>query len=339
MKSNRPCRRRSAVFLLFVAGLGVQLSVSPPATIAAPLRTTLAGGETGKISFQTETLNENQFLTGADKGAPAVISGELSLPREGAGRLPAVILLHPCTGVSPNVEDWAKELNRMGIASFLLDSFSGRGIDEVCTSMSRLSMGSRVVDTYRALEILATHPRIDPSRIALLGFSHGGRVTLQACMKRFRKIRLSPEREFAAYLAFYPGGCNVTLLESTDIGDRPIRIFHGSDDDWTPIGPCRAYIGRLNQAGKDAGLLEYAGAQHAFDIRTAQNKYLPRVVNPSGCFFAEREPGQFANFETGQPYEPNDRCFSRGATIGYDREAHLQSIRDVKTFLQAVFNP
>jgi dienelactone hydrolase len=93
----------------------------------------------------------------------------------------------------------------------------------------------------------------------------------------------------------------------------------------------------LKQAGKDAGLLEYSGAQHAFDIRTAQNKYLPRVVNPSGCFFAEREPGQFVNLETGQPYEPNDRCFSRGATIGYDREAHLQSIRDVKAFLQTVF--
>ena len=236
--------------------------------------------------------------------------------------------------MSPNVEDWAKELNRMGVASFLVDSFTGRGIDEVCTGNSRLGIGSRVVDAYRALEILATHPRIDPSRIALLGFSHGGRVTLQAAMKRFRKNWLPPDREFAAYLALYPGGCNVTLLESTGVGDRPIRIFHGLADDWTPVSQCRTYTERLRQAGKDVELLAYAGAHHGFDIRTAvPDRYLPRVVNASGCIFAEQEPGRFVNLDGGRPHDPQDRCFSRGATIGYHRDAHRQSIRDVKTFL------
>jgi len=330
--------RRLVVVLLAVAGACIHLSVTPAATDAATPVTTLAGGQTGRIHFQAVTLDEKQFLTGAKGGTSAIISGELSLPSQGAGQLPAVVLVHGCAGVSQNVENWAKELNRMGVASFLVDSFSGRGIEEVCTGRFHLSIGSRVVDTYRALEILATHPRIDPSRVALMGFSMGGMVTLQASMKRFQKNWLPTDREFAAYIAFYPGGCNFTFLEDTNVGDRPIRIFHGLADDWTPVGPCKAYIERLRQAGKDGGLLVYAGAYHHFDHQgMVPSKYLPRVLNPSGCSFVEREPGHLVNRDTGRPFDIKDPCISRGATIGYNQDALRQAIQDVKALLQKVF--
>ena len=330
--------RRLVVVLLAVAGVCIYLLVTPAATDAATPVATLAGGQTGRIHFQTVTLDEKQFLTGAKEGTSVIISGELSLPGQGAGQLPAVVLVHGCAGVSSNVENWAKELNRMSVASFIVDSFSGRRIEEVCTGQSDLSIGSRVVDTYRALEILATHPHIDPSRIALMGFSMGGLVTFQASMKRFQKNWLPPGMEFAAYLAFYPGGCNFTFLEDTNVGDHPIRIFHGLADDWTPVAPCRAYVERLRQAGKDVGLLVYAGAYHSFDHQwVVPPKYLPRVLNPSACFFVEREPGHLVNRDTGRPFDIKDRCISRGATVGYNRDALRQAIQDVKTLLQAVF--
>jgi len=142
---------------------------------AAPL-TTLAEGNIGTIAFQSLTLPATQLLTLSTDGTPTVVSGELKLPRDGTDRVPAVILVHGAAGVTENLTAWADELHRLGIASFILDSFSGRGIREIRTGRASINIGSRLIDAYRALELLATHLRIDSTRIALMGFSHGGRV-------------------------------------------------------------------------------------------------------------------------------------------------------------------
>src|SRR5713226_1600836 len=50
------------------------------------------------------TLSEQEFLTGATGGQPAVLAGELRLPRT-SGRLPVVVLVHGSGGVESNVSD------------------------------------------------------------------------------------------------------------------------------------------------------------------------------------------------------------------------------------------
>jgi cephalosporin-C deacetylase-like acetyl esterase len=89
--------------------------------------------------IETLTLSDQQFLTG-DKSAAkaAVIAGELRLPQGAAGRLPAVVLMHGSGGAGAREEFWSKSFNEMGIASFVVDSFSGRGLTSVSANQALL---------------------------------------------------------------------------------------------------------------------------------------------------------------------------------------------------------
>jgi hypothetical protein len=89
------------------------------------------------IPVPSVTMTDQEFLTGLEDGRPVTIAGELRLPKAGVDRLPLVILLHGSGGVASSVTDWEQDLLAMGVATFVLDSFSGRGI--INTTMIRLS--------------------------------------------------------------------------------------------------------------------------------------------------------------------------------------------------------
>ena len=121
--------------------------------------------------FQSTTLTDQEFLSGKKEGKPVVLAGELRIPKTGTGRLPAVVLVHGSGGIVSFVDAWAQWLNGMGVATFEMDSFTGRGIVSTTNDQGQLSRLAMIGDAYRALELLAKHPRIDPERIALMGFS------------------------------------------------------------------------------------------------------------------------------------------------------------------------
>ena len=57
------------------------------------------------IPLLSTTMTDEAFLSGHGDGKPVTVAGELRLPRGGAERFPAVILLHGSGGVSGYVTD------------------------------------------------------------------------------------------------------------------------------------------------------------------------------------------------------------------------------------------
>jgi len=75
------------------------------------------------------TVEEAAFRDQGQKcvaaGKPAVVNGELRVA-QGSGKLPTVVLIHGSSGVGPNIELWVRDLNAMGISTFVIDGFTGR---------------------------------------------------------------------------------------------------------------------------------------------------------------------------------------------------------------------
>lgn len=283
------------------------------------------------------TLTDEQFLTGAKDGKPTGIAGELRIPRPGTDRLPAVVLVHGSYGVGANVDLWSQNLNGIGVATFILDSFTGRGITNTTTNQAQLGGLAMIYDAYRALELLSKHPRIDPARIGIMGFSRGGQAVLYASLKRFQRMHGPGGVEFAAYIPFYVF-CSITYIDDIEVSNRPIRLFHGSADDWVPVAPCRAYVERLRRAGKDVELTEYPEAQHLFDNPTLKAPtHLPQAQNRRHCAWQENPVGQIINSQTKQPFSWDDPCVERGATVAYNAQAHTEALKAVKDFLTVTF--
>lgn len=286
-------------------------------------------------SLHSTTLTDQEFLSGRKEGKPVVLAGELRLPRPGNDRLPVVVLLHGSGGISGYVTDWEQDLNAMGVATFVIDSFTARGITRTNDDQSQLGRLAMIVDAYRALDLLARHPRIDPARIALMGFSRGGQAALYASVKRFQRMHGPAGQEFAAYIPFYPG-CNTAFREDENVADKPIRLFHGGADDYVPVAPCRSYVERLKAKGKDVQLTEYPGAGHVFDWQALKKPMkLEKAQTTRQCELTEAQDGVIINAKTKQPFTYADSCVEYGPTIAYDEKASTEARKAIKDFVTA----
>jgi Dienelactone hydrolase and related enzymes len=291
-------------------------------------------------SIPTLTISDADFLKGdASHGKRVAVGGELRVA-QGRGRTPAVVLVHGSSGVGPNVELWVRDLNAMGISTFVIDGFTGRGLTVVGPDQALLGRLNLVLDAYRALDILAKHPRIDASRIVMMGFSRGGQATLFASVKRFNELWNTSGVEFAAHIPFYPD-CSTTYLRDTELTRHPVRIFHGTPDDYNPVASCRAYVERLKAAGNDVELTEYPNAQHAFDnpLGAATPAVSRNAQTVRNCRIREEAPGDLVNTATRQRFQYGDACVERDPHTGRDPEATAAARRAVAEFLRSVGRP
>ena len=315
----------------------IALAISLLASVAFAAPTNDMAARTELHAIETLTLSDAQFLTGDANAKIAVTTGVLRIPR-GEGRLPVVVLQHGSGGMAANIEMWSRELNAISVSTLALDGFTGRALTSVNTNQALLGRLNFVLDIYRALDVLAKHPRVDPQRVALMGFSRGGQAALYASLKRFHKMWNRSGIEFAAYIPFYPD-CATTFVPDTEVADRPIRIFGGTQDDYNPIALCKAYVERLRAAGRDAQVTEYPAASHAFDNPLGP---VPPAVVGGGqsvrhCTIREEPTGLLINASTREPFTYKDPCVEIGPHVGYDAVATEAAKASVKEILNTVF--
>ena len=188
------------------------------------------------------------------------IQGYLAKP-EGAGPFPAVVALHGCAGMPDTTKrKLADELVGRGYVVLLVDSFATRGIDHACTGGVSDIAGKRRSDAYGALAFLSSQTFVDPQRVAAVGFSQGGWVTLLAAEANSFELFVQPGNlRFRAVVAFYPL-CRAVVGRLV----IPTLILIGALDQWTPAADCSSKIAAWRTDGVPIEQVVYPGAHHGF---------------------------------------------------------------------------
>ncbi|HEV3351222.1 MAG TPA: dienelactone hydrolase family protein [Methylomirabilota bacterium] len=316
------------VWLLATLGLAGGLPGGAAGQGSAPTAT-LADGRVGQIHFESRTPAGYFALARREASPTAVVVGTLRLPpkdapprdaKDAAARVPAMVIAHGSAGVDVREMGWADRLGSLGLATFVVDSFTPRNVRETATDQAR----------------------IDGDRIGVIGFSKGGQVALYTALEPFRRAIIDDDRRFAAHVALYPY-CS-DWYSAAHVTGAPLLFLLGGRDDYTPAEACRGYAEWFKTAGAETTVVTYASSYHDFDAERSP-RYERALVTGRGCDMAvdldqftvaRRGTGEDITASAGQ-YGRN--CLSRGATIGGDAEARRRAPEDVAAFLRRVLKP
>jgi dienelactone hydrolase len=215
-------------------------------------------------------------------------------------RIPLVIAVHGCGGLYSTRADWRDQLTERfaawtaqlledGYAVLLPDSFTPRGLREICTiknSVRMIGIPRRRLDVLGGLAHAAALPGVDPARIALVGWSNGGTTALAAIDVRDAQVAAFGARDqpfFRAAIAFYPG-CAPSLRLVAGWETRiPTAIHIGELDDWTPAAPCVELATAVRTRGDPLVVTVHPASYHGFDAprgRVVVRRDVPNGVHP-----------------------------------------------------------
>ena len=105
--------------------------------------------------------------------------GHLSFPSKPQAKYPLMLILHSSGGIHDRDWFFARTLNGMGVAAFVLDSFRPRGLARVYEHKLNFGELEQAIDALTAIETLKTDARIDFSRIGAMGRSLGGQTAVR----------------------------------------------------------------------------------------------------------------------------------------------------------------
>jgi dienelactone hydrolase len=212
--------------------------------------------------IQTETVSYE--LDGTELEGHLAHDAAYDQPR------PAVLIVHDWNGVGPNVYMRAQMLARLGYVAFGADIF-GAGVRPTGDDASAVAgsfyrdlplLRARVHAGYRRL---ASDPRVDPSRIAVIGYCFGGSATLEFARSG------ADARGFVSI----HGGLIVHDPSDASAIAGPLLVMTGAADPVVPDETIDAFKYELRAAGDlDWQLVSYSGAPHAFTV-PGSDRYRP----------------------------------------------------------------
>lgn len=213
------------------------------------------------------------FIAGARAGSmtftvPAtgtVFRATLDLPKSVPA--PVVVMLPGSDGVDQRQDFHRETLLAAGIGTFVIDIKSGH----FTSRRNRPSADTFVPVAFAALRLLRRRSDVEGRRIAVMGWSFGGTVSLRLARLGNAPDWLDAKPGFAAHVGLY-GGC--TSRRSVKLQNVPVLILIGSRDTYTNPASCTTF----EQMFSNVSVVTYPGAHHGFDKEGVNRNLNGRIM-------------------------------------------------------------
>lgn len=297
-----------------------------------------------RISFSSATISDISQVAAGTPIDKVEIGGELRFPANARDHLPAIVIAHTIGGFNDSNEGWfAAELRKVGFATLTYDSFASRRWPSKLAGGDAQVEPSVLADAFAALKFLSSQPRIDPTKIAIIGFSLGGDVAHMTAFERFRR-KMGAEQRFAAHVSFYPGWTMGALGGANAYTGAPVLLLFGDRDELTPPDKVQNYLAYLKNNNSDGPIvttITYANAYHGWtNPKVPAPHFFPDFGSSRKCptlLVGEVRgklliDGNEKNFDRALW----DRCLSesRGYTMGFSSRIRAKSLADSIEFLR-----
>ncbi len=222
-----------------------------------------------------------------------VMRGFLAHDDAAPGKRPGVLVVHEWWGLNDFAKEIAAKLAGLGYVALAADIY-GNGYTttdrEEAGKLAGALRGDPALLRARAqaaLKALAADPRVDPKRLAAIGFCFGGTTVLELALSG---------ADLAGVVSFH-GGLPKAGPDDLKRIKAAVLVLHGADDPHVSPADLAAFEQAMRQAGADWQMVFFGGAVHGFTNPANGNNpaagvaYNPRAARRSwGCmqeFFQE----------------------------------------------------
>ncbi len=191
--------------------------------------------------------------------------GYFATQQEGTtDKVPGVLVIHEWWGHNSYARERADKLAELGYVAFALDMYGDGKVAEHPDDAGKFAgMVFQNIDLAKkkfeaALEALKSHPQVDGSKIAAIGYCFGGTVALNMANAGY---------DLRAVAAFH-SGLNFPIPAESAPGAK-ILVCNGADDPFVSAESIGAFKTMMDGVGADYEYVAYEGAVHSFTSKEA----------------------------------------------------------------------
>lgn len=194
------------------------------------------------------------------------IKGYYAYPEDMTKPLPGILAIHEWWGLNQNIEAMARRLAGEGYQVLAVDLYNGKTADtpeqasQLVQAVANNPFGAEA-NIAKAYDYLVKEKQA--SAVASIGWCFGGSWSLETAL-------LFPQ-ELDAAVIYYGGEVGEKTAEELSTLEMPILGIFGAEDSSIPLETVNQLRSTLKKLDKNAKILVYKGAGHAFANSSGQN--------------------------------------------------------------------